>query len=263
MNRTKTQIDLSLFPEPVAELIKDSDLYDSSCSEEARVYFIDRDGGLFLKEAPAHTLKAEADLTAYYHNLGLSAEVLHYGIWNNKDYMVTRRIPGEDCTYRIYLDDPKRLCDTTASLLRKLHEIRCASCPVNDRLQSYIASVKQGYGRNHYEPDLFAGIWEFTSFVETWNAAQEGIRYLKSDALIHGDYCLPNIILNDWQFSGYIDLGNGGIADRHIDILWGIWTLKYNLGTAAYTDRFMDAYGRDRIEPEKLCQIAAMEMIGG
>ena len=112
------------------------------------------------------------------------------------------------------------------------------------------------------ESDLFAGLWEFDSADQIQSAAEEGFRYLVSDALIHGDYCLPNIILKNWQFSGFIDLGNGGIADRHIDILWGIWTLKFNLGTAEYTDRFMDAYGRDRIEPEKLRQIAAMEMIG-
>jgi len=243
--------------------MENADVYDSSCSDEAKVFYIDRDGGLFVKEAPENALKAEADLTAYYHSKNLSAEVLYYDTWNHKDYMVTRRIPGEDCTHRMYLEDPKRLCDMTACLLRKLHETDGTLCPVKDRLQSYMASVNQGSDQKHYEPDLFAGIWEFTSFEETWDAAQEGMRYLKPDALIHGDYCLPNIILNDWQFSGYIDLGNGGIADRHIDILWGIWTLKYNLGTAAYTERFIDAYGRDRIEPEKLRQIAAMEMIGG
>ncbi|MCR5808173.1 MAG: phosphotransferase, partial [Clostridiales bacterium] len=79
---------------------------------------------------------------------------------------------------------------------------------------------------------------------------------------LHGDYCLPNILLNDWKLSGYIDLGNGGMGDRHIDILWGIWTLRFNLGTNKYTDRFMDAYGRELIEPEMLRMVAAMEMIG-
>lgn len=48
-----------------------------------------------------------------------------------------------------------------------------------------------------------------------------------------------------------------------MDVLWGIWTLNYNLGTTRYTNRFMDAYGRDRIETEKLRMVAAMEMIGG
>ena len=86
---------------------------------------------------------------------------------------------------------------------------------------------------------------------------------MKREVLLHGDYCLPNIILDHWQFSGFIDVGNGGIVDRHIDILWGIWTLKYNLGTTEYTDRFIDAYGRDKVETDKLRFLAAMEMIGG
>ncbi|MBQ1415957.1 MAG: hypothetical protein IIY91_01380, partial [Selenomonas sp.] len=69
--------------------------------------------------------------------------------------------------------------------------------------------------------------------------------------------------LNNWRFSGYIDLVNSGLGDRHIDILWGIWTLNYNLGTIKYSDRFMDAYGRDMIDPDMLRMVAAMEMIGG
>ena len=48
-----------------------------------------------------------------------------------------------------------------------------------------------------------------------------------------------------------------------VDILWGIWTLKYNLGIGKYSSRFMDAYGRDVIDEDKLRHIAAMEMFGG
>ena len=51
-------------------------------------------------------------------------------------------------------------------------------------------------------------------------------------------------------------------SDRHIDLLWGIWTLAFNLGTTRYTDRFMDAYGRELIDPDLLRCVAAMEMIG-
>ena len=94
-------------------------------------------------------------------------------------------------------------------------------------------------------------------------AAREGLPALRSEVLIHGDYCLPNIILQDWRLSGYIDLGNGGLGDRHIDLLWGVWTLNFNLKTTAWTERFLDAYGRDKIDLEKLRAVAAMEMIGG
>ena len=106
-------------------------------------------------------------------------------------------------------------------------------------------------------------MWEFSSYAEAEAAAREGLQALNSEALIHGDYCLPNIILRNWRLSGYIDLGNGGLGDRHIDLLWGVWTLNFNLKTTAWTERFLDAYGRDRIEPEKLRAVAAMEMIGG
>ena len=78
--------------------------------------------------------------------------------------------------------------------------------------------------------------------------------------MIHGDYCLPNLLLEDWRFSGFIDLGNAGIGDRHMDLFWGAWSLRFNLKTDAWCRRFLDAYGRDQIDPELLRSIAAFEV---
>ena len=69
-------------------------------------------------------------------------------------------------------------------------------------------------------------------------------------------------MLDNWRFSGLIDVGNGGVGDRHIDIFWGAWTLFFNLKTNAYYNRFLDAYGRDRVEPELLRTVAALESFG-
>ena len=85
---------------------------------------------------------------------------------------------------------------------------------------------------------------------------------LHPEVLLHGDYCLPNIILNGWDFSGFIDLDCAGVGDRHIDLFWGVWTLFYNLKTNAYYDRFLDVYGRELIEPELLRTVAAFEVFG-
>ena len=85
---------------------------------------------------------------------------------------------------------------------------------------------------------------------------------LKTDTLLHGDYCLPNILLNNWNFSGFIDLGNGGVGDRHIDLFWGAWTLFFNLKTDRYRDRFLDAYGREDVEEDMFPIIAACEVFG-
>ena len=85
---------------------------------------------------------------------------------------------------------------------------------------------------------------------------------LRSKVLLHGDYCLPNIILNNWKLSGFIDVGNGGVGDRHIDIFWGIWTLAFNLNTSKYRRRFLDAYGRDKADESILKIVAAAEVFG-
>ena len=85
---------------------------------------------------------------------------------------------------------------------------------------------------------------------------------LQSKVLLHGDYCLPNIIFDNWKFSGFIDVGNGGVGDRHIDLFWGVWTLWFNLKTNKYQERFLDAYGRDKADETALKIVAAAEVFG-
>ena len=69
-------------------------------------------------------------------------------------------------------------------------------------------------------------------------------------------------MLDNWRFSGFIDLGNGGVGDRHVDLFWGAWTLNFNLGTDQYRERFFDAYGKDRVDKDILKIIAAAEVFG-
>ena len=262
MKRTRIKTEAVRFPKEIQPFLRDAEVYDSSCSEEARVWYISKDGGLFLKRYGSGKLKPEAVMTDYYHSLGLSAEVLSYISTDTSDWLLTRRIPGEDCTHPMYRAEPERLCEVIAGQLRKLHEIRADDCPVKDRLDLYRKAVLSGYEQGRFEPELFRGLWEFSSREEAWKCAERGLPLLKKEVLIHGDYCLPNILLDDWRFCGFIDVGAGGISDRHIDLLWGIWTLAFNLGTVRWSDRFMDAYGRESIDQDLLRCVAAMEMIG-
>lgn len=48
----------------------------------------------------------------------------------------------------------------------------------------------------------------------------------------HGYFCLPNIFLKDDKVSGFIDLGNMGIADRYQDIALCYRSLNNNLAGA-------------------------------
>ena len=102
----------------------------------------------------------------------------------------------------------------------------------------------------------------FKSPDEAWDFVKTNRSLLKTDTLAHGDYCLPNVIFYNWKLSGLIDVGFGGVSDRHVDIFWGIWSLYHNLKTNAFANRFIDAYRRTLVDDEVLRLIASIEIFG-
>ena len=260
MKRTRIFPPLTDFPSQFWDFVRDTPIYDSSCSAQARVYYLDRDEGLYLKTAPKGTLSQEAAMTRFFHEKGLAAQVLTY-LQADADWLLTTRVPGEDCIHENYLADPKRLCETTAALLRMLHDTPAEGCPI-DRTADYLRTARLCFENATYEQDLFPDNWGYRTPEEAWAVVQSFTPELKSDTLIHGDYCLPNIMLDNWTFSGFIDLGSSGLGDKHIDLFWGTWTLQFNLHTDRWCDHFLDAYGRENFNPDILKAIAAFEVFG-
>ena len=256
MNQIPSEI-----PRDIRHFISGANIYDNSCSPEARVYFIDKGNGFYLKCSCSGKLEKEAQMTAYFYSKGFGAEVLNY-ISNDSDWLLTTAIIGEDCGHEGYLTSPKRLCDTIACELRKLHETDYTDCPVADRTAEYLAGAERNYHTGNYDKSQFPDSFGYRSAKEAYDVLTAEKDALQSKVLLHGDYCLPNIILNNWKFSGFIDVGSGGVGDRHIDLFWGIWSLWFNLKTNQYQERFLDAYGRDKADKSVLKIIAAAEVFG-
>ena len=231
-------------------------IYDSSSSPEARVYFIES-AGAYLKRAPLGTLYREAKMDEYFHSLGLSGKVLSY-INEGEDWLLTEAVRGEDATAECYLESPGRLAALMGEQLRRLHETDFSTCPITDRMSDYFDLAEKNYRAGIYDLS-YSGL---SSAEKAWDIVNHGRDSLESRVLLHGDFCLPNIILKDWKLSGYIDLGSGGVGDRHVDLFWGAWTLAYNLKTDKYRDVFFDAYGRELVDEDKLDIIAAAECFG-
>lgn len=247
-------------PDALRPLVLSCSLFDSSCGSQARVYYLDAEGGLFLKIAQRDSLREEAELTRYFHQKGLAPEILLYES-GSMDYLLTRKLPGRDCVHPDHLSQPERLCDALGQALRLLHSTPAADCPVT-RTPSMLHRAEERFRAGHFDASLPPAFLRLTSAEETRAVLTEFGPQLRADTLIHADYCLPNVILDNWKLAGFIDVGGGGLGDRHTDLFWGIWSLQYNLKTDRYTDRFLDAYGRDGFEPELLRAAAALEAFG-
>ena len=192
---------------------------------EAKVLYAD---GCFLKIAPRGKLERAAVLQEYFHRKGLSAELAAFSQDDEKDYLLVREVPGKAGIE--VLDRPEWLAQKLGEAVRYLHGLDAPDCPVDDVNEVAIALYEKEQG----------------------HAFDGDASVLRRDALLHGDCCLPNVFFDENGFCGFIDLGEGGLGDRHFDLCAAIWSLGYNLKTKAYSGIFLDAYGRDRVDEARL-----------
>ena len=219
MEKIKTEININDYPVQLHKYMIDAEIYDSSCGENSRVLYSDK--GYYIKIAPKGSLEREAAVGKQLAEKDLCANVEEY-ISADKDYMVTQPAIGQDATH--FLAEPEKLCKALAEGMKYLHSLPVTDLPLSPQMDFYNKDADLNY-----------------------------------DTFIHGDFCLPNIMLENYDFKMFIDMGLAGRGDKHIDIFWGLWSLWFNLKTDKYTDYFLALYGRDKINLSTIHKIAVME----
>ncbi|MBN2828934.1 MAG: phosphotransferase, partial [Candidatus Cloacimonetes bacterium] len=138
--------------------------------------------------------------------------------------------------------------------LRRIHSLSTTECPYRHRITEMLEEIETKGNLPKYDLEIIP-----EGFEKAYNKLNQLKSLAEEDVVLHGDYCLPNIILKDFELKGFIDLGSGGVGDRHWDLFWGIWTLQYNLKTDKYRDIFLDAYGKREVDEERLemCRLIA------
>ncbi len=206
---------------------------DSLGRSEAAVY---EAGEFFLKIAPRDTLRRAALMQDYFARRGLSAPLAAFEQDDSRDYLLARTVPGKNACR--LLEDPAWLSAALGETIRALHETDAGDCPLADCNER----AAEAYAR------------------ETGRPFGEDLSPLRKDALTHGDCCLPNVFFDGRRFSGFVDLGDAGLGDRHFDLCSALWSLGYNLGTKRYNERLLDAYGRGAVDSERLALCARLSL---
>ena len=206
----------------------------------------------FVKVAPseAHpSLQAEADRLRWASSPLSVPRVLDFGCDGGADWLLTEALPGTDASNARWRSDPGRLVDLLAGVLRDLHTLPTRDCPFDFGLDTSLA-----HARRRVESGLVDPSRDFhEEFAD--HSARSALAHLEEHrppsedpVVCHGDFCLPNVIVEDWSPTGILDLGELGVADRWWDLAVATWSLTWNLGPG-FEDRFLRAYGVDRDEP--------------
>ncbi|MEW4369391.1 phosphotransferase [Paenibacillus kandeliae] len=228
MKRTKIDFDMTTLPPVIVQhLEQDAIVHDSSSSSEARTLLFQGTSSMFLKIMSPGKLEREYQINVCLNAYQLSPEVIAYTTTAQHDYLLTAAVQGNDGVAGTFLQQPEQLAMAMGHHLRKLHAIPIDNCPYPHRSQEILKEASLSVQTELQQTPLYQPI------DHVW---------------IHGDYCLPNVIMHDdMTLSGFIDIGDGGIGDLHYDLAWGLWSLHYNLDTDAYDDYFLNAYGRELV----------------
>lgn len=235
-------------PHEIAALIGNSPMKDVSGWSGDKTYSIES-GSMYLKIAAKGNLKENVRLLDWWSGTGLSAKVIRY-VSDDADYLLTTPVAGHDGIWEGHLAHPERLCRAFGEALRRLHETDASHCPVNQLTTLLLRAKTAAFSQQHL--DILKPFLGEAAAADCAAEIAANAHLLKSDVLTHGDYCLPNIMLDGWRLTGFIDIAASGVSDRHYDIAWGLWSILFNLKSPAYGEIFLDAYGRNDIDPERL-----------
>ena len=130
--------------------------------------------------------------------------------------------------------------------LRRFHHAPVEVCPFDFPLDRALAHVRRRLELGHIQPER-----DFhPEFAHL--SAEEAVEHLERTrpnsetlAVCHGDYCLPNVLIEEGVATGFVDLGELGVADRWWDLAVATWSVTWNLGPG-HEDLFLSEYGVER-----------------
>lgn len=215
-------------PEKISRLLPQAELAGEDIGRSGAQVL--RAGDMYLKIDDAGKLARAAAMQEYFAGKGLSAPLVAYEQAGGRDFLLVKAVRGEYACGAGLLEEPEKLAGLLGETMRMLHETKAADCPLCDA--------------NERALEMYEG--------EHGGRAHEKAALLKTEVLVHGDHCLPNVFFENGRFSGYIDLGDAGRGDRHLDVCCAVWSLGYNTGSGKWRERLLDAYGRDKVDEERL-----------
>lgn len=225
---------LSDFPEKLSELTEGYTVSRYPWYETAaKIYRLKGEtDSLYLKlieGQPTRSLERESKILEWINGRLPTPKLLYYGYAAGVEYQLTSEVKGTP-TYKAQPSERMDAVRVLGETLRLVHSLDPKGCPIDNRVDNKL---------DHIEDTSKLGDKPEENLVFT-----------------HGDYCLPNIIIEIGALSGVIDWDYGGLADPYVDFNSCIWSMGYNYGEKETENKwipvFLESYGLDEFDKEKL-----------
>lgn len=207
----------------------------------------------FVKWAAASTglhLEAEAERMRWLASFSPAPKVIGAGHVLDDDpaetgsWLMTRPLPGESAVADRWKAEPAAAVEAIATGLRHLHDhAPVEQCPFTWSAEQRLVVARRRAEAGLSVPSCWHPDHQALSLEEALAAAAD-IPPIDRLVVCHGDACAPNTIIDGGRFTGHVDLGALGVADRWADLAVATWSLGWNYGSG-WEPVFYSAYGVD------------------
>lgn len=161
-----------------------------------------------------------------------------YGAW-----LVTAPLAGSSAVTDHWKADPLTAVRAIGTGLRALHDaLPVDECPFSWSAEHRVAVAQQRAVDGLQGPRRWFAPHNALSVAEALGRIAD-VPAVDHLVVCHGDACAPNtLIAEDGSWSGHVDLGALGVADRWADIAVATWSTQWNYGPG-WEDQLLEAYG--------------------
>ena len=244
------------FPEELTKITAEYAWEDNTCGYSGTYVFklIKHQETLFLKinkPKSEFNLEKEKIILEWLKNKLPVPDVIYFDIKNDIEFLLLSTITGQNSHTMKTKEEREVSIDILAKALKEIHQIGIKDCPLDNNPDDLLEIAKKKTETWILDSNQFDERWKDKTPKELYREILK-IKPEEYDLVFsHGDYCLPNILIEDKKLSGLIDWPYGGINDRYCDFAAVAWSISYNYGEE-WVPLFFEKYGIKNVDWEKI-----------
>ncbi|MDW0117164.1 aminoglycoside 3'-phosphotransferase [Sporosarcina thermotolerans] len=177
--------------------------------------------------------------------------VLFYEMDEAYEYLLMSEIKGVNASDQSHRGDLPAMLESLGDGLKAIHCIRIDDCPFIQSLGVKVEEAKNRVANGLVDEDDFDEVRMGRKAIDLYEELVAKRPLDEELVFTHGDYCLPNVIMENQRVSGFIDWGRAGVADIYQDLALAIRSISSNFGKE-YVPFFLEGYGITELDESKV-----------